>query len=167
MTIQHVCIRECYYLERHWTVGEVFESTPWTEGCKPGKHFIRKGSSMPASGQPIVIAGDDPRSTAVLREELESKHGIKLPKKTSRKVIFAEWRDAEGSTGSQPAAPKEKTQSMDNVAAPGSQGLVKINDMNPDEIDDITKKEIADRLGVSYTSYNKSELIERAVEAGV
>lgn len=166
---KHKCIRDCYYNERYWSAGEVIEDTPGFEDMPPNKHFLPLGAPTPVDDRPIVVAGDDPRSTKQIREDLERVHGIKKPKNTSRKKLFAAWREAEQdgkeSPKAKPGGYKAPAEEPEEAVVPGN--LKQIVTMSPDEIDAITKADIAARLGVNPISFNKTELIEKAIEAGV
>jgi len=171
--IKHVCIRDCYYNARYWSIGEVIEDTAGFEDMPPNKHFAELGGRLPADAMPIIIAGDDPRSTNKIRAELKAKHDIKMPKDASRKVLFAAWVEAEkgagNDAGTKEPAKTEGTRDINKPVAPSDFGKITklVGDMSPDEIDDITKRELAQRLDVSFTSYKKAELIEKAIDAGV
>lgn len=174
--LKHKCIRDCYYNERYWSIGEVIEDTPGFEDMPPNKHFLPLGAPNPMNDKPIVVSGDDPRSTKQIREDLESKYGIKKAKNTPRKKLFAAWREAEQNAGEQPRstggykAPADDPEDgiiPANMAAGAPVNTKRVAEMSPDEIDQITKADIGKRLGVNPISYNKAGLIERAIEAGV
>ncbi len=89
MSDRHKCIRDCYYLQRLWKIGEIIEETPGFEDAPPGKHFALLGSREAADAGKILnkTPGDDPRSTRQLMDAL-AEHGVTVDSSMSRKAVF-------------------------------------------------------------------------------
>ena len=80
-----ICHTKCYWLNTLWDIGETYE------GDLPLiKHFSDDGTKDAALPPPK--AGSDPRSNAVLREEIEMM-GVSVPKNWSRKKVWARLKE--------------------------------------------------------------------------
>lgn len=98
--MKHVCVRACYYLERLWSPGEVFEDIAPAADV-PNRHFVPvdgSGSVTVEDEREVLRHGDDPRSTAQMIAALKG-YGVEVEKSTPRKEVFARLIHLEQASG--------------------------------------------------------------------
>jgi len=176
-----ICVRDCYYLRRYWYAGESLNDTAGFEDAPPGKHFAIDGIIERDATSEIVRPGDDPRSTAQIREDLLLTHSIEAPDDANRRTLFAMWVEAEREA-ERAAAPARASESQPAANAPVSPsevagagnvdplGTRRFSDLQPDELDSLKSAEIADavltRYGVDmkWRGRPKATLIQEALQ---
>jgi len=119
-TRKYRCFRECFAYNKRFKKGEFFPPLWLENGYKPqDEYFVLAEDyddairTVVKQGRQIVSAGDDPRPTAVLVEEL--KKYMEVPKDWNRKRIWmalvsrdnAEAKTEPRRGPGRPAAPKE------------------------------------------------------------
>lgn len=167
---EYFCWRDCVYGQksrrRAYKVGEKL-----MPGLLPGKYFSEDGELPEHVKLKIVmVAGDDPRPTEIIRAELEEEFDVKMSKKASRKELFARYieekKKAEAASGDVENAETEKEPENPNIEI-----LVKkFSDMTPDDVDAISSKEAASKIKKDFgvhmkpTKNNKETIVAKGIQ---
>jgi len=154
----YVCIRDCYYgpqgYRNLFKVGDLLPA-----GWQPGKHFAEiGGGKKPIEYAAPLVAGDDPRSTKEIINDLKTKHGIDMRGKP-RKEAFAAWLAAEAGN------PVFTTELVERVQDP-LDGLafseINVSRTRKNDIESAIEERFA--IDVKTSGKTKKELVEMAVE---
>lgn len=134
--MKHKCIRTCYYLHRLWNPGEVLQNTPGFEDAPPNKHFVgidEYGRALEEVPTERKTAGDDPRSTLQLIEDLEKAGGI-FEEGDSRKQVFAKLLKIEVA---EQAGKKKPDKDIPENLSPKA-----VSELTPDELEKTLKSDL-------------------------
>lgn len=152
--MKYVCIRECFAHAVHWVPGDVL-----TPGLEPNKHFAPEGAEVTVD-EPILVAGDDPRSTPEIAKDIEARGG-KLTAKTrkNRKKLFQIWVDIKDEPLLDGSKPKKKA----TAAKQPTEKVTPMSKLSPDQIDGLKCKEIGEMYGLLWPGKTKDTLIKEAL----
>ena len=170
---KHKCVRDCYYLERLWTIGEVLEDTPGYEDAPANKHFAPIDGyreAMKDAAGAARTAGDDTRTTKQMRKDLES-YGVEVSPRASRKTIFAKLRhyeqlDNQDAGQSKPKYAKGTPPAKEDLDLPQKA----VSELSPDELENVTKKQMTamihrDRgIKINHATIKKEDMFTKDLE---
>lgn len=149
--MKNICIRECFVHGMHFVPGDILPSH-----LKPNKHFAKDGERVEVD-EPVIVAGDDPRGTEEIAQDIEARGG-KITKKTrkNRKKLFQMWIEIkdqpliDGATESKrkPTVPKKV------------EGVTPFSKLSPDAIDSLGCKDLGELYGITWQGKSKETVIE-------
>jgi hypothetical protein len=185
-----ICHTKCYHAGRVWEPGESWDDFGKNSpDAKPNSHFSVDGTvPVSAAGRTVRGPGDDPRSTAKMRDQVIEyiKAGVwpgKEPaKNASRKELFAILIEIEGremgkkaiaaSIGTGTTVGTAVENSGPNAGRSFENPLMNklFSDMTPDDINNLKASELRDKLQMPPYSIElgsgvvaKADLVKRGI----
>ena len=130
--MRYICNRACYYDDQYYEVGDVLR-----DGMKPTKHFSSENSFVEKEDLPMQMYGDDPRSTAQIKSDIERKG--ETPVSNNRKELYSQWRSCKDQPDIKPKPIEEYT---------------------AEDIEKTTIKQFGKLYGVNTAGKTKAQVVE-------
>lgn len=160
LTGDFVCHTECFYNLHLWKVGDVLKATP---DCQPNQHFSRDGS--PPAFRPMG-ASEDNRSTSTMKRLLVSLYGFDedtvddMGRKQAYKALKTAEAEEESRKEAERKAARKKASQEEDAAAD-----ICLGDMTADEIEQLTKAQIAEALNGQHGANLSAKTIDKTLRA--
>ena len=184
MAEKHVCVAECYYWNRLWKEGDIFEDIVGSvEGLpdelQPNRHFKLVGSKITMASQMITeTPGDDPRSTDQIIKELKEVYGIAINPdpadgKSPRRRAWDQWNRAKLAESKDASSDTESPPEQSDPLASSTEGApeVRFSDLSASAVNKMNKPDLAAKLkrlhgiDVNPDEYDKNQLIQKGLAA--
>lgn len=154
---EYICYKDCYYANTYFTVGDKLPSN-----LNPNKHFSVDGTPPKDIESPVLKAGDDPRSTIQMLEDLKKEYpDVEISDDATRKEIFEALVKANKLA--------ERKEFVESIKTPVGNDK-RFSEMTPDELYEMKVAEISEKVErlykkeLRYGGVKKDELLKQAID---